>query len=547
MSFTIKKILSLHSIIVVFIMLTPIIALKWATDRSLNALADTQAIYGNILSNLLEIDGAMKNSRFHAYAGFMHNSDLSVAHYHAHPFQLHLSTVNNEFKQAENSWLHIETNIDNTNTYYQEITQLKEQYKNYMRAGGIPFQQALNNKDWDSIVRIITAAIPEYAQFSKSIKSLEKNINEKALKQYETSNKEIENLFYSLVLIYVVLIILYLILSIWFQRRILSPLEVMVRCVKKMSEGDLNQVVDIKRQDEFGILAQAVEKMRLNLSKIIAKTIDDSTKVNEYSINLNSTSTTVNKSVETQMLSLANASSSLEQFLTSIEDISRNAQSTRKETHKAEEAASLCNNLVNNTEIAVKEVSTNLNNTSVQIKNLSDRVQQINSITNVIQDVAEQTNLLALNAAIEAARAGDQGRGFAVVADEVRQLAKRTTDSVDQIATMISEIQQSALTTVSSMNANCDTANNLVSITSETKTSINTINQIFSSVNLLVFEISNALDEQKSASHHLSTNVESIASSSEMNTKLIKNIFNVVKELDAISKSLKQSVSGFLV
>jgi len=81
---------------------------------------------------------------------------------------------------------------------------------------------------------------------------------------------------------------------------------------------------------------------------------------------------------------------------------------------------------------------------------LQTRSQEIQGITQIINQVAEQTNLLALNAAIEAARAGEHGRGFAVVADEVRQLASKTTQATGEIGeklnTIYEEVHRSAET-----------------------------------------------------------------------------------------------------
>jgi methyl-accepting chemotaxis protein len=79
---------------------------------------------------------------------------------------------------------------------------------------------------------------------------------------------------------------------------------------------------------------------------------------------------------------------------------------------------------------------------------LAHRVDDIEGILVLINDIADQTSLLALNAAIEAARAGEAGRGFAVVADEVRRLAERSKAASGQIAALVDAAQVQSQTTV---------------------------------------------------------------------------------------------------
>jgi methyl-accepting chemotaxis protein len=90
---------------------------------------------------------------------------------------------------------------------------------------------------------------------------------------------------------------------------------------------------------------------------------------------------------------------------------------------------------------------------STRLTDLERSLRSVDTVLTTITDIASQTNLLALNAAIEAARAGDQGRGFAVVAAEVRQLAARSATSVDEIGTIVREIQQGMHQVVAAMAA----------------------------------------------------------------------------------------------
>lgn len=114
----------------------------------------------------------------------------------------------------------------------------------------------------------------------------------------------------------------------------------------------------------------------------------------------------------------------------------------------SEEASSNLMKLSNENENSLNEALKIMNGMKKSIeftfqttKNLEEKAKKVDEILLIIGQIADQTNLLALNASIEAARAGELGKGFAVVADEIRNLAENTRKSLDDVASITSELK----------------------------------------------------------------------------------------------------------
>jgi len=81
-----------------------------------------------------------------------------------------------------------------------------------------------------------------------------------------------------------------------------------------------------------------------------------------------------------------------------------------------------------------------------EMADLVRRVEAVDRILAVIDEVTIETNVLALNASIIAAQAGEHGRGFAIVADQIKGLAARVAKSTRESASVIDDVKLRART-----------------------------------------------------------------------------------------------------
>jgi len=158
-----------------------------------------------------------------------------------------------------------------------------------------------------------------------------------------------------------------------------------------------------------------------------------------------------NDKMQAQAASFEQISATLEELLSSSENISGMAEHQVDENNRTEDMVrefkkikedtkSKLNQTLDQIKVIVSDSGKGKEKLEIVEKTVTDIKTQSSSIANmigIITDIADRINLLSLNASIEAARAGDQGRGFAVVADEIGKLATQTTDSIKQIESIL--------------------------------------------------------------------------------------------------------------
>ncbi len=311
-----------------------------------------------------------------------------------------------------------------------------------------------------------------------------------AAKAQSDNNTELANSTTLLMIIVLLVIsVISVIIGVALSISISKPLGVAVSHLGEMALGDLRNdipAVYLKRSDEIGDLAKALDNLSKDLRRIVGDILSASDQVSSGSEQMSSTAQQLSQGAAEQAASAEEVSASVEEMSATVKQNTDNSMATESIATKSSGDADQGGRSVMESVVAMKEIATKIS---------------------IIDEIARQTNLLALNAAIEAARAG-----------EVRKLAERSQQASGEIgdlsrstvegATKAGEIIQKL---VPDIKKTSDLVQEISSASREQSTGVDQIAKAVSQLDTVIQQNASASEEMASMAEELSGQAEQLA------------------------------------
>lgn len=402
---------------------------------------------------------------------------------------------------------------------YTDAESYKRTYLEYRRNGIQPLIEAAEAHDLIGFRKLLPTVIRLDKQFETELHKILARHEAYAKELNETAHNDFRHGVIFLILIGGVFCFIIIVISFLIRRFVLTPLLSAVTHCNQIAEGHLDSVVTVKigSRSEIHNLMNSLEYMRKSLVKIISQVNDSAGHVLTSSSEIASGNIDLASRTEQQAAALTETAASMEELGATVKQNAHNVSNACRLTAEAVEHA---------------EYGEKLSQDVITLMGvINSGSKKIEDIINVINGIAFQTNILALNAAVEAARAGGQGRGFAVVASEVRNLAQRTAVAAKEIEILIAESVKIIHQGYEQVTNTGDAMGNIISSVEK--------------VNVIMENISIALDEQNRGVEQIEKAVSEMDAVTQQNSALVQESASAASSLEEQAHHLTQAVSIF--
>ncbi|EOZ4917415.1 TPA: methyl-accepting chemotaxis protein [Pseudomonas aeruginosa] len=391
----------------------------------------------------------------------------------------------------------------------------------------------------------VTGASPWMVVVDLPIAVLDKSVH-----RLQTLMASVERKSINLTILYAVFAVLAGLAVMWLVATgITRPLNAVAMRLRDIGEGegDLTQRLSHRQQDELGALVDAFNGFMNKLQPVIGNIKESVSRARETADQVAEVARTTSQGMATQFREIDQVAAASNEMSATASEVATSASSVATAAQGADRSSQEGIMVIRQSTRSIEDLADSVSKSVQEVESLASSSEHIGSVLEVIRGIAEQTNLLALNAAIEAARAGESGRGFAVVADEVRNLARRTQDAVEQIRTVIQQIQAGTLTVVSTLQVSHGKAQVSAEQIRDASAALERIAQAVSVITDMSIHIASAVEEQSVVAEEVSRNVSAIREVTEGLSIQASESSQVSQQLNILADQQLQMVGQFKV
>ncbi|MEL6439320.1 MAG: PhnD/SsuA/transferrin family substrate-binding protein [Cyanobacteria bacterium J06621_8] len=320
----------------------------------------------------------------------------------------------------------------------------------------------------------------------------------------------------------------------------------LMESLEPASEGDLTVRAQLTDGD-VGIIADLFNAIIENLKEIALQVKDSAGQVSSSLVQNESSVREIAEKAIAEAEQIQATLSSVEQMSTSIQDVAANAEQTATISNDAFVSAQEGNNVMDQTVESIQGLRTTIGDTSKKIKRLGESAQQISQVVALIDEIALKTNLLAINASVEAARAGELGQGFTAVAEQVGALAEQSAKATQEIAQLITGIQQETQEVVAAMETGTSQVVDSTRLVEATKVSLGTVLNKSQEIDRLMKSISAATISQAETSQAVTEVMMLNSKTSQERSQSSSQVAQAIQATTQILGQLQESVAQFKV
>ncbi|MCL1632592.1 methyl-accepting chemotaxis protein [Sporolactobacillus sp. CPB3-1] len=317
--------------------------------------------------------------------------------------------------------------------------------------------------------------------------------------------------------------------TMWIGRQTRTAFKQVIASTDRIASGDLSEdkekIHNHKKRDELALIADSIEKMKLNLLTIVqairsaaemtkksGRTLIETTQT--VSQESNETAKVMNEiahGLEDQAASTSNMARFTEDFMHKLDQEVGTLASVVKKTINASKLTEEGEGLVEHSQLTMKLIDSSILEARQKMEHFKARLSNLNQLTELIDEIAGKTNLLALNATIESARAGDAGKGFQIIADSIRKLSNQTSESAKGMAELLQDIHEGSETVEEALSESRKHAETGVGQMKHTDEALASINNEVQIIGVHMKQVSERLQEVNQIGFEMKTSIDAVA------------------------------------